>query len=102
MYNDSHVADTSKAVGVICMQIFNCFRNEQQFTERCGYSASSNTFLNGMCTSSAASQLDGSRWIAVDYFQELFNLNSFAISNANLIFHISSAPHVDGLITNSS
>lgn len=27
VYNDSHVAKTNDAVGVICMQIFDCFRN---------------------------------------------------------------------------
>lgn len=27
VYNDSHVAEMNDAVGVICMQIFDCFRN---------------------------------------------------------------------------
>lgn len=27
VYSDSHVAKMSDAVGVICMQIFDCFRN---------------------------------------------------------------------------
>lgn len=40
--------------------------------------------------------------ITVVYFQMLFNLNSCTISDANLIFHVLSAPHVDGPITNLS